>query len=77
MLSATWLGTAFDSALRQGLPLEAKRYPGDGRVKLVFLIDVPEDKRELLIAIMGRAECAVERQAGTDDENFLTRLAQL
>ena len=51
MLSASWLGTAIGSALRQGLPPEAQTYPGDGRVKLVFLIDVPDQKRELLIAV--------------------------
>jgi hypothetical protein len=32
-------------------PPQAQLYPGDGRVKLIFLIDVPDEKRELLLAI--------------------------
>lgn len=51
MLCAAWLGTGSGAALRPTLPPEARSYPGDGRVKVVFLIDVPEGKRELLIAL--------------------------
>lgn len=51
MLSAAWIGTSIGSTLKPTLPVEAQGYPGDGRVKIVFLIDIPESKRELLLAI--------------------------
>lgn len=51
MLSVAWIGTTPGQALRSALPPEAQAYPGDRRVKLVFLIDIPDEKRELLLAI--------------------------
>ncbi|WP_437669558.1 hypothetical protein [Sorangium sp. So ce131] len=51
MLSAAWAGTAACADILAALPSESRVYPGDNKVKLVFLVDVPEGKRELLTPV--------------------------
>jgi len=60
MLSGAWLPTAWGQELSSSLPAQALPYPGDKALKLVFLIDIPVGKRELLLpvreAISGRLQ---------------------
>lgn len=51
LLAAVWLGTTRGSELKRLLPKEVGRYPGDGKIKLVFLVDTPPSRRPLLTAI--------------------------
>jgi len=51
MLAAAWLGTGWGRDLREHLPREASRYPGDGKIKLVFLLDTPPSRKPLLQAV--------------------------
>jgi hypothetical protein len=48
MLAATWVGTNTGNRLQASLPSEAHRYPGEGNIKLIFLIDTPLSRRALL-----------------------------
>ena len=51
LLAATWLGTTRGAELKGLLPKEVQSYPGDGRIKLVFLVDTPASRRPLLVAV--------------------------
>lgn len=51
MLSAAWNPTTWGDGLAKELPPQLVPYPGDGALKLVFLIDIPAGRRELLLAV--------------------------
>jgi hypothetical protein len=51
MLSGAWTPTAWGQGLARELPAQLVPYPGDGAIKLVFLIDIPTGRRELLLAV--------------------------
>ena len=51
LLAAVWLGTTRGAELKGLLPKEVHRYPGDGNIKLVFLVDTPVSRKPLLGAV--------------------------
>jgi hypothetical protein len=48
MLCAAWAGTNEGNDLKAALPSETHSYPGEGNIKLIFLIDTPPSRRALL-----------------------------
>jgi len=48
ILAAVWSGTETGKRLAALLPPRARAYPGDKKLKLVFLVDTPARRRELL-----------------------------
>jgi len=51
LLAAVWIGTTCGRELKLLLPKGVESYPGDGKIKLVFLVDTPPSRKPLLIAI--------------------------
>jgi len=51
MLAAVWVETGTGKALKVCLPAEVHGYPGDGNLKLIFLIDTPPSRRSLLTPV--------------------------
>jgi hypothetical protein len=51
LLAAAWIETSRGTELKKLLPAKAKRYPGDGKIKLIFLVDTPASRKPLLSAI--------------------------
>jgi hypothetical protein len=51
MLAGKWTATTWGQELTKELPVEVSVYPGDAALKLVFLIDIPTRRRELLLAV--------------------------
>jgi len=51
MLAASWIGTTKGVQLRNLLPTEVGQYPGDNKIKLIFLIDTPLARRALLAPV--------------------------
>jgi hypothetical protein len=51
ILAAMWTGTNLGNEFKTLLPPGARSYPGDGRIKLVFLVDTPASRRPLLTAV--------------------------
>jgi hypothetical protein len=51
MLAAAWIGTELGEKLKNDLPTQTHRYPGENGIKLVFLIDTPAERKTLLVAV--------------------------
>lgn len=51
MLAAVWVATDTGKALKACLPAEIHGYPGDGNIKLIFLIDTPPARKSLLTPV--------------------------
>lgn len=51
LLAAAWIGTTRGKQVKKLLPKDARKYPGDGKIKLVFLVDTPASRKPLLSAI--------------------------
>jgi len=54
MLASVWAGTRVGTELAACLPKCSRKYPGDGALRLVFLIDTPASRWELLLAVKDR-----------------------
>jgi hypothetical protein len=64
MLAGAWIPTTWGQQLARGLPPQAHPYPGDGALKLVFLIDIPAGHRELLHAVRDEINGRLEGRLG-------------
>jgi hypothetical protein len=51
MLGGAWIPTPWGQELSRSLPAQALPYPGARALKLVFLIDIPVGRRELLLPV--------------------------
>jgi CubicO group peptidase (beta-lactamase class C family) len=51
LLAAAWIGTSCGAELKALLPESVQAYPGDGKIKLIFLVDTPASRKPLLSAI--------------------------
>ena len=51
MLAAAWVKTDIGKKIEAHLPNPIHQYPGDGRIKLIFLIDTPASRQPLLLPV--------------------------
>jgi len=51
MLAATWIGTSIGMQFRDSLPPQVHGYPGEGNLKVIFLIDTPPSRKPLLAPV--------------------------
>jgi len=51
MLAAIWTGTKNGNDFKADLPSKIHSYPGEGNIKLIFLIDTPPSRRPLLASV--------------------------
>jgi len=51
LLAAAWIGTSCGAELQALLPQSVQAYPGDGKIKLIFLVDTPQSRKPLLSAV--------------------------
>jgi len=51
ILASVWVGTTRGKEMKKLLPANVRRYPGDGKIKLIFLVDTPRSRKPLLSAI--------------------------
>ena len=51
MMAALWVGTDEGNSIKESLPDPVQQYPGDGSLKLIFLIDTPPSRKSLLAPV--------------------------
>jgi hypothetical protein len=64
MLAGAWAQTTWGRELARSLPTQAVSYPGDKALKLVFLIDIPAGKRELLLPVREEINSRLQGRLG-------------
>jgi hypothetical protein len=54
ILTAVWIRTQVGQAMRGDLPHSIHSYPGDDKIRLIFLIDTPDSRKSLLLPLKER-----------------------
>lgn len=60
MLAAAWVGTKDGADIKTSLPMQVHTYPGEGKIRLIFLIDTPPSRMPLLGALKDEVKKRLE-----------------
>jgi hypothetical protein len=53
-LGAVWSDSEMGKEIMKGLPGKIHKYPGEGKIKLIFLLETPKSRIPLLVPVKDR-----------------------